>query len=110
MKDALAKIKRAALGCEDLAKFFNAALVEPVLTAHPTELRRKSMIDAETAITRLLADRDAKAMTPEEPTATELALRCETITVTQTNLLHDMKPPIIDEVANSLADYQSTFL
>ena len=36
------------------ARFFDAALVSPVLTAHPTEVRRKSTIDREMEVARLL--------------------------------------------------------
>ena len=42
-------------------------LVAPVLTAHPTEVRRKSTIDREMEVAELLAERDRIALTPEEP-------------------------------------------
>ena len=37
------------------------AWISPVLTAHPTEVQRKSILDAERAIAELLAARDARA-------------------------------------------------
>ena len=34
------------------------AYISPVLTAHPTEVQRKSILDAERAIAELLGERD----------------------------------------------------
>ncbi len=41
-----------------LQKFFDNALIVPVLTAHPTEVSRKSILDAQHEVARLLAERD----------------------------------------------------
>ena len=38
--------------------FFAGAMVVPVLTAHPTEVRRKSTIDREMEVAELIAERD----------------------------------------------------
>ena len=46
-----------------------SALVCPVLTAHPTEVRRKSTIDREMEISQILAQRDRQHLTPEEEAA-----------------------------------------
>ena len=51
------------------AGFFASALVGPVLTAHPTEVRRKSTIDREMEIAELLDRRERVQLTPEERAA-----------------------------------------
>src|SRR5271169_4880875 len=43
----LSHARGAGFSAADLRKFFATALVSPVLTAHPTEVRRKSTIDRE---------------------------------------------------------------
>ena len=48
------RVQEAGLGPDELASFFASALVAPVLTAHPTEVRRTSIIDRESAIADLL--------------------------------------------------------
>src|SRR3954464_7676654 len=48
----------AGLSAADLRRFFATALVSPVLTAHPTEVRRKSTIDREMEIGALLERRE----------------------------------------------------
>ena len=41
-----------------LRNFFKTALVSPVLTAHPTEVRRKSTMDREMEVASLLDRRE----------------------------------------------------
>src|SRR3984893_14619003 len=56
----------AGFSAADLRRFFEGALVSPVLTAHPTEVRRKSTIDREMEIAALLDRRERVQLTPEE--------------------------------------------
>ena len=52
LANALKAAQEAGLKQADLAAFFASALVSPVLTAHPTEVRRKSTIDREMEVAR----------------------------------------------------------
>src|SRR3954464_7097144 len=54
----LAHARAAGFSAADLRRFFKEALVSPVLTAHPTEVRRKSTIDREMEIAALLDRRE----------------------------------------------------
>jgi len=54
----LSHARAAGISAADLRKFFATALVSPVLTAHPTEVRRKSTIDREMEIAALLDRRE----------------------------------------------------
>ena len=95
---------------EQLQAFFARALCSPVLTAHPTEIRRKSSIDREMEIARLLDERDRVEFTPEELAANRRALRRAVLTLWQTSMLRGTRLRVIDEVANGLAYYDHTFL
>ena len=106
----LGDASKAGLGVSDLLSFFSAALVSPVLTAHPTEVRRKSTIDREMEVAGLLQQRDRGELTPEELDANEEALRCAVLTLWQTSLLRWTKLTVLDEVANGLSYYDYTFL
>ena len=86
------------------------ALVSPVLTAHPTEVRRKSTMDREMEIAALLDRRERVQLTPEEAEASDEQLRREVLTLWQTNLLRRTKLTVLDEVANGLSFYDYTFL
>jgi phosphoenolpyruvate carboxylase len=102
--------RTAGLSATDLRSFFATALVSPVLTAHPTEVRRKSTIDREMEIAALLERRERVKLTPEEVAASDEELRREVLTLWQTNLLRRTKLNVLDEVSNGLSFYDYTFL
>ena len=110
MTHALTRAEEAGISRAQLQGFFSAALVGPVLTAHPTEVRRKSTIDREMEIAELLDRRDRTALTPDEATLSEEALRRAVLTLWQTNLLRGTKLAVLDEVANGISYYDYTFL
>jgi len=107
---ALARARDAAISQSRLESFFTNALVCPVLTAHPTEVRRKSTIDREMEVAHLLAERDRVRLTPEETAANEEALRCAVLTLWQTSMLRGNRLKVVDEVANGLSYYDYAFL
>jgi phosphoenolpyruvate carboxylase len=107
---AIARAHAAGIDAPALRRFFGQALVSPVLTAHPTEVRRKSTIDREMEIAALLDQRERMQLTAEEIEASEEQLRREVLTLWQTNLLRRTKLTVLDEVANGLSFYDYTFL
>jgi phosphoenolpyruvate carboxylase len=106
----LSHARAAGFSAADLRKFFTEALISPVLTAHPTEVRRKSTIDREMEIAALLDRRERVQLTPEENEASDEQLRRAVLTLWQTNLLRRTKLTVLDEVANGLSFYDYTFL
>ena len=110
MAYALSRAGEAGISPRRLAAFFTGAMVMPVLTAHPTEVRRKSTIDREMEVAHLLAERDRPSMTAAELDTNETALRRAVLTLWQTNLLRHTRLRVIDEVANGLSYYDYTFL
>src|SRR5262249_35043044 len=70
---ALARAEKAGISGERLRAFFSSAQIAPVLTAHPTEVRRKSTIDRDREVAQLLDERDRMVLTPEELTLNEEA-------------------------------------
>ncbi|WP_423678775.1 phosphoenolpyruvate carboxylase [Undibacterium sp. WLHG33] len=95
---------------QQLLDFFEHAQVAPVLTAHPTEVQRKSILNCQMVITRLLDERDRMQLTPEESGANEEALARAVLTLWQTRMLRMSKLSVLDEVENGLSFYDYTFL
>jgi phosphoenolpyruvate carboxylase len=106
----LDRAREAGFNGRELRAFFDGALVSPVLTAHPTEVRRKSTMDREMEVAALLDRRDRTQLTPEEFKDSEEQLRRAVLTLWQTNLLRRTKLTVLDEVANGLSFYDYTFL
>ena len=121
---ALQRLRWAGITPRTVAATLAGCYVSPVLTAHPTEVQRKSILDAERDIARLLTDRDeiraraaaaavstAKdALTPRELAANEAQLRARVMQLWQTRLLRFTKLTVADEIENALSYYESTFL
>ena len=110
LDQTLAHARDAGISAGDLRLFFGQALVSPVLTAHPTEVRRKSTIDREMEIAAMLDRRERVQLTAEEAEASDEQLRRAVLTLWQTNLLRRTKLTVLDEVANGLSFYDYTFL
>ena len=110
MVHALDEARKAGVTTQQLQAFFDTALVSPVLTAHPTEVQRKSILTVQMDLARLLGERDRGAMTEEEEQANLEGLQRSVLTLWQTSILRWNKLAVTDEVANGLSFYDYTFL
>jgi phosphoenolpyruvate carboxylase len=93
---------------DDIAALLKRAYLSPVLTAHPTEVQRKSILDAERAVAELIARLDTADASEREEI--EPALRARVTQLWQTRMLRFTKLTVADEIENALSYYQSTFL
>ena len=98
-------------GClGSLSGFFAEAHISPVFTAHPTEVQRKSILNCQMAIARVLDQRDRMALTPEEQEQNDEALARGIHTLWNTRLLRTAKLSVMDEVDNGLSFFDHTIL
>ncbi|MBK1839556.1 phosphoenolpyruvate carboxylase [Azospirillum sp. YIM B02556] len=110
MGHALDEAAKAGITTQQLKEFFDGALVSPVLTAHPTEVQRKSILTVQMTVAKLLAERDLGPMTAEEEETNLESLQRAVLTLWQTAILRPTKLAVTDEVANGLTFYDYTFL
>lgn len=113
---ALARLSEAGFKPAQVVACLAKSHVSPVLTAHPTEVQRKSILDAERAIAQLLTQRDDITQRGDdvrqapELLANQQQLKARVVQLWQTRLLRFTKLTVIDEIENALGYYQSTFL
>ncbi|MBT2323188.1 phosphoenolpyruvate carboxylase [Variovorax paradoxus] len=119
---ALARIRKAGIAPKAVVESLAHSYVSPVLTAHPTEVQRKSILDAERAIAQLLTARDEiklradafagtkDTLTPREFADNESQMRTRVTQLWQTRLLRFSKLTVADEIENALSYYEATFL
>lgn len=115
---ALARLRWAGIGARAVAQTLAHSYLSPVLTAHPTEVQRKSILDAERDLARLLTERDEiraralprDALAPRELAANEAQMRARVQQLWQTRLLRFTKLTVADEIETSLSYYEATFL
>ena len=110
MQLALNRLQEKQVSAETLQKFFDKALISPVLTAHPTEVQRKSILDCQLIISRLMSERDRVNMTPDELDYNEEKLRRFVLILWHTRMLRTSKLTVPDEIKNGLSYYRYTFL
>lgn len=110
MARAIARATEEGVTPQQVTDFFEGALISPVLTAHPTEVSRKSILNRQFKLNRLLEARDRTQMTPEEQAENDEAIRNVVLTLWQTRMLRPTKLSVLDEVANGLSYYNYTFL
>ncbi len=107
---ALDRVTAAGIGADAIAAFFRDGLVVPVLTAHPTEVQRKSVRDLEMQVEQLLQARERQRLTPAELTENDESIRRAVLSLWQTRILRLEKLDVLDEVANGISFFEQTFL
>ena len=105
---AMAALQARGVGSRRLSSLLADACLMPVLTAHPTEVRRKSILDAERSIAALI---EAREVVPDDRHATiDEELLAGISTLWQTRMLRPEKLSVYDEIDNALAYWRTTFL
>ncbi len=82
--------------------------VNPVLTAHPTEARRRTVLVAQRRIRRLLDHLDDALITPDEDADVRRRLREEISLLWHTAEVRSIAPTSLDEVRSELAIFDET--
>lgn len=77
-------------------------LIEPVFTAHPTEATRRTLLEKEQVIGRLLVERLDPSRTPDEERAALARIREEVTAAWQTDPHPSARPTVMDELENVL--------
>ncbi|MFO1337818.1 MAG: phosphoenolpyruvate carboxylase [Burkholderiaceae bacterium] len=93
----------------DVAALLARAYISPVLTAHPTEVQRTSILDAERSIAALIGQRE-ELRTERDRQENEQLIRARVTQLWQTRMLRYAKLRVSDEIENALSYYHATFL
>ncbi|MEO8299291.1 MAG: phosphoenolpyruvate carboxylase, partial [Burkholderiales bacterium] len=103
------RLARADIRAADIVQTLAQAFISPVLTAHPTEVQRKSILDAERAIAELIGQRDSLVIEAQQRD-NEALLGARVTQLWQTRMLRYTKLTVADEIENALSYYHATFL
>ena len=106
---ALARLVAAGRTHEDARALLSEALISPVLTAHPSEVRRKSVLDRIAAVSDLLdaCDQDDLACAPDVLTR---GLRRQTVILWATRLVRMSGLVVQDEIDTVVSFLERVFL
>jgi len=116
LASSLGKLKAAGVSHKAIRQALTQAHISPVLTAHPTEVQRKSILDAERGIAACLQTRDeivsrgTDATTARQLAQVDALVQARVLQLWQTRLLRFTKLTVADEIENAMGYYESTFL
>jgi phosphoenolpyruvate carboxylase len=103
------KLESAELDSATVADALTGALVSPVITAHPTETRRRTVFDTQHRITELMRLRASGLTTTGDGRDIERELRRCILTLWQTALIRLSRLKIQDEIETGLRYYPAAF-
>ncbi|MDT5163406.1 MAG: phosphoenolpyruvate carboxylase [Mycobacterium sp.] len=103
------KLDAAELDSATVAEALTGALVSPVITAHPTETRRRTVFDVQHRITQLMRlHAQGHTKTPDDSDI-DTELRRQVLMLWQTALVRLSRLQISDEIAVGLRYYAAAF-
>jgi phosphoenolpyruvate carboxylase len=99
-------LDQADLDADVVARELAGALVCPVVTAHPTEVRRKTISDVQRQVTELIRQRDRTAVGEGDDAEWSAQLWRSVLTLWQTALLRLSRLRLTDEIDEALRYYE----
>ncbi|WOF75392.1 phosphoenolpyruvate carboxylase [Parvibaculaceae bacterium PLY_AMNH_Bact1] len=110
LAEVLERLQSLGVGLARVQDALSDMLVMPVLTAHPTEVRRKSVIDHLTRVSELLDRKHAGHTETTDGGAIDHAIRQQIALLWQTRLLRHQRLTVMDEVEIELDYLRDVFL
>ena len=110
LAEVVAGLDHAGVARDDVLTLLDHALIVPVLTAHPTEVRRKSMIDHRNRIAALMRLRDAGATETPDGALVDEEIERQIALLWQTRPLRRERLYVADEIETALAYLKDSFL
>jgi phosphoenolpyruvate carboxylase len=106
--EAIARLRRAGRDDAQLDAILARLRITPVLTAHPTEARRRTALIALRRCAMLLERLDDPRLTPSEDREIRRRLREEITLLWRTSDLRSVAPEPLDEVRTAMAVFDAT--
>ncbi|MFL5762072.1 MAG: phosphoenolpyruvate carboxylase [Thermomicrobiales bacterium] len=94
----------------DFQELLNRAEVRLVLTAHPTEARRRTVIDKLARVFHVIRDLDERRVLPREYERIRVRLASTIAELWSSNEVRAIQPTVLDEVRAGLVYFRSTLV
>jgi phosphoenolpyruvate carboxylase len=102
LQATVAQLAASGVTSSQIAALLQRLRIEPVFTAHPTEATRRTLLEKEQVIGRLLVERLDPSRTPDEERAALARIREEITAAWQTDPQPSARPSVMDELENVL--------
>lgn len=109
IESAILSLKENEIDETTIQNVLNRLSLELIITAHPTEATKRSVIEIQKRIANILKSLDSSMLTKKERKKLEDCLLNEVTILWQTDELRHRKPTVMDEVRNGLYYFDQTF-
>jgi phosphoenolpyruvate carboxylase len=106
--EAVAEAARSGVAADRVRDFLERCLVEPVFTAHPTEARRRTVLEKLRRLASLVGALDDPRHPPAEVAALHDRIRDDVAALWQTEEVRRHAPTVLDEVRNGLFYFEES--
>ncbi|TLS38972.1 phosphoenolpyruvate carboxylase [Pseudalkalibacillus caeni] len=108
ISEAVMLLKEQDVPASYIHEYIHTLSLELILTAHPTEAMRRTVLEIHQRIADKLEQMDNPFLTRREKENLKETLYNEILTLWQTDELRDKKPTVMDEVSNGLFYFDET--
>ncbi|MDW8319109.1 MAG: phosphoenolpyruvate carboxylase [Anaerolineae bacterium] len=106
--EAVQRLHAQGMTAQEVQGLLDQLLVMPVMTAHPTEAKRRTVLIKLARISAELHRLEYHSPTPAEEREAEALIREEIASLWQTEVTRTRKPTVLDEVRNGLYYFEHT--
>lgn len=110
VREAIAILKDQGVTGDDLRDLLSRAQVRLVMTAHPTEARRRTVIDKQARVFRVIRDLDERHPLPSEVERARTRLAATIAELWSSNEVRAVQPTVLDELQAGLIHFRSTLV
>jgi len=108
LAETLRRLRRDFSDADLLQRVVDRLEIMPVMTAHPTEAARRTLLEKHRRIADLLADFDDENLAPRRSDELQARLAAEVESVWQTDEVRHTQPTVLDEVNHGLYYFDAT--
>jgi phosphoenolpyruvate carboxylase len=110
VREAIGILKDRGMSAHELRTLLARAQVRLVMTAHPTEARRRTIIDKQARVFRVIRDLDERRPLPHEIACVRTRLASTIAELWSSNEVRAVQPTVLDEVHAGLIHFRSTLV
>ncbi|MFC0525545.1 phosphoenolpyruvate carboxylase [Pontibacillus salicampi] len=108
LESATQSLRQNDISEDTIQSVLHKLSLELIITAHPTEATKRSVLEIQKRIATILQQLDHPLLTSKERTNLQESLFNEVTALWQTNELRQRKPSVMDEVRNGLYYFDET--
>ena len=110
IREAIGMLRDRGVTADALRDLLSRAQVRLVMTAHPTEARRRTIIDKQARVFRIIRELDERRLMPGQAERLRIRLASTIAELWSSNEVRAVQPTVLDELHAELIYFRSTLI